>query len=96
MKNRQRPLLRRQVISIVPTIALLISVVVITGCEAYTKYHPYGAFAAAENAQAELNREQTALIHQYRECLSKKETNPQVDCSEYRTAIEVIEKTPSN
>lgn len=95
MKNRKRLLRQQRVISIGITVALSILAFVITGCDVYTKYHPSGAYAAAENAQAELAHEQAALVHQYRECLAKKETNPQVDCSEYRAAIEVIEKTPS-
>lgn len=85
----QRSLLRRQIIGTGTTMALLISAFVITGCDLYDLRE---ASATAENARAELAHEQAALVHQYRECLAKKETNPQVDCSEYRTAIEVIEK----
>jgi hydroxyethylthiazole kinase-like sugar kinase family protein len=89
--HRKRSLLQ-QIIGAGTTMTSLISVFVITVCDVYTKYHQSGAYAAAENAQAELAHEQTTFVHQYRECLAKKETNPQVDCSEYRTTIEVIEK----
>ena len=75
--------------------SLAISALVLASCEAYTKYHPFGALAEVRHAEAELAREQAAFVRQYRECLAKKEANPQVDCSEYRTAVEVIEKTPS-
>ena len=42
-------------------------------------------------SQAELVDEQAALIRQYRECLARAETDPEVDCSGYRTAVEVID-----
>jgi hypothetical protein len=40
-------------------------------------------------ARAEKTREETALLRQYRECLQRAETNPDVDCSGYRTAVEI-------
>jgi hypothetical protein len=38
-----------------------------------------------------LANERAALIRQYRECLKSAETNSEVDCSGYRTAVEVLE-----
>jgi len=69
---------------------LLVSTLSIVGCDLYTQYHPYGALSKSANAQAELNSERAALVRQYRECLEKKQADPQVSCSEYRIAIEVI------
>jgi hypothetical protein len=42
-------------------------------------------------SQAALANEKAALIRQYRECLKSAETNSEVDCSGYRTAVEVLE-----
>ncbi len=42
-------------------------------------------------SQAELAAEQAALIRQYRECLARAETDPEVDCSGYRTAVEIFD-----
>ena len=42
-------------------------------------------------SQAALANERAALIRQYRECLKIAETNSEVDCSGYRTAVEVLE-----
>ena len=40
---------------------------------------------------AELVAEQAALIRQYRECLARAESDPEVDCSGYRAAVEVLD-----
>jgi hypothetical protein len=40
-------------------------------------------------ARAEKTREETALIRQYRECLQRAETDRNVDCSGYHTAVEI-------
>ena len=43
------------------------------------------------DSQARLNNEQTALLRQYRECLKRSETDASVDCSDYRTAVEILD-----
>ena len=69
---------------------VLVALLLCAGCSAYTQYHPYGAIAAEANADAALAREQTALIRDWRECLKRSETEPSVDCSQYRTAIQIV------
>jgi hypothetical protein len=45
--------------------------------------------AELARGQTALLREETALLRQYRECLQRAETNSEVDCSGYRTAVEI-------
>ncbi len=42
-------------------------------------------------SQAALADEQAALIRQYRKCLALTANHPRVDCSGYRTAVEVLD-----
>jgi hypothetical protein len=78
---------------ILPTFVLA-TIIIVTGCTGYTRYTPTGAVSAWIDAEAELKREHAALVRQYRECLEKHETDPAVDCSGYRPAIQLIDKWP--
>jgi hypothetical protein len=49
--------------------------------------------AQERRARAHLANEQAELIRQYRECLKRSEQDRSVSCSEYRTAIEIIDAT---
>jgi len=47
-------------------------------------------------SRAELAQEKAALIRQYRECLQRAETDRNVDCSGYRTAVEINDTRDSD
>ena len=69
---------------------LLCAVLVLTsGCESSRAY--IRAKSEVSQSQAALTNEQTALIRQYRECLTRSEADPEVNCSGYRTAVEVFD-----
>ena len=44
--------------------------------------------------RSRLYEERANLLAQYRECLKRSEDDPAVNCSEYRTAIEVVMPRP--
>ncbi len=62
----------------------LLCAVLAVGCD-------LGPAGELMESQAELAAEQAALIRQYRECLARAEADPEVDCSGYRTAVEILD-----
>lgn len=48
--------------------------------------------AEAVQRQSEVLQRQAEIMELYKSCLQRKETDPKVDCSEYRTALEVVVK----
>lgn len=62
--------------------------VLMSGCQSM-KWHPLIASAYERQSREALQYEQAALLAQYRECLKRSESNPEVRCEEYRRAIDV-------
>lgn len=58
--------------------AVLLCAVALAGCAQYAR------------AQRHRNAE-TEIIEMYRDCLRRKQTDPRVDCSDFRTTIEIRE-----
>ena len=71
-------------------IALPLLLVALVGC-----FHPSWQLQWARvdltEKKTEFTEERTALLRQYRKCLKRSESDASVDCSAYRTAVEVID-----
>jgi hypothetical protein len=46
----------------------------------------------AVQKQSEVLQKQAEIMELYKSCLQRKETDPKVDCSEYRTALDIVVK----
>ncbi len=79
------------------SLPLLCAVLVLTsGCGGSRGYvgsswRLHRANAEISRKMAELVAEQAALIRQYRECLARAESDSDVDCFGYLTAVEVLD-----
>ena len=66
----------------------------IAGCSEYLEM--YGVESKEtkllKTRQSEAVQKQTEIMEMYKSCLQRKETDPQVDCSEYRTALDIVIK----
>lgn len=75
----------------------LLGVVLFMGCSAESmQWHPDFARAARDAKQAKVYEEQAEILALYKKCLQRKEGDPTVDCSEYRTALELNLKQVSH
>ena len=45
--------------------------------------------ARQAQANADYAEERAEIMHMYKECLKRSEADPSIDCSQYRTAIEI-------
>lgn len=81
---------------------LILFGIFLTGCafgEAYTGYpmtkkgqvsYEQSVYQAERTKQeANITKERAEILSLYKNCLTRKEQDPNVDCSEFRTALEI-------
>lgn len=73
----------RRLCSFLAVALMAVLVVLLAGCAGIRRGEAY------RDALLEIRQHQAEILGMYKECLKRKSADPQVDCSEYRKAIEV-------